>query len=504
MTTKTIIASFPVTASRSQVKPLSVILANEEAIKRRLRTELGVGVRGTAGLPNITPVYGQRGGQITTRGLGQNAAGAVYEAITGLEGTILQQLVFSSNAVLTDLIAQALPAMTGTAQKALAEFAGNAGRLMDRRQGLETVNQGIAEKARVKVLESYAERVRPKPNKGYRRRRRLTGRILRALESPSFIEATRLGVNFGNENMLDRTAAHWHRLNYGTEGGISQRAAPQYPLGFSGGGGFLSDTDRPSPAFSLPEGFFFDVGTGARVPFGAKSGSEGFAPHTSKGLPTHIHGLLQKLGSGRQDDFLKAFGAQQEQRGLAQKHVSKGIRGYRFFDAGIQYLATNLPKAWEEIAIDWFDQAFKAIPSDARLKSGVHTLGTSSLQRPSRWRVIVAAIVRHPVIFLKQSLHRRQGMSLAINPPRKQAEVLERLVKLPVHTWTYGWEHPSVQHLGPMAQDFAAAFGLGDRDDMINLVDANGVLMASLQALHARLVAAESELADLHRQLAVP
>jgi hypothetical protein len=48
-----------------------------------------------------------------------------------------------------------------------------------------------------------------------------------------------------------------------------------------------------------------------------------------------------------------------------------------------------------------------------------------------------------------------------------------------------------------MAQDFAATFGLGDDDTVINMVDANGVVMVALQALYRRVVALEAEVAAL-------
>ena len=81
--------------------------------------------------------------------------------------------------------------------------------------------------------------------------------------------------------------------------------------------------------------------------------------------------------------------------------------------------------------------------------------------------------------------------------PVSANDILERLVALPVSTWTYGFDHDSVRHLGPMAQDFAAAFGLGDDEKMINLVDANGVTMAAIQALHRRVVDLETAVASL-------
>ena len=76
-------------------------------------------------------------------------------------------------------------------------------------------------------------------------------------------------------------------------------------------------------------------------------------------------------------------------------------------------------------------------------------------------------------------------------------EILEKLAALPISTWNYKSDPPSVRHLGPMAQDFMAAFGLGDDDKVINTVDANGVVMVAIQALHRRIEALEAEIARL-------
>ncbi|HEX6750739.1 MAG TPA: tail fiber domain-containing protein [Longimicrobium sp.] len=66
-------------------------------------------------------------------------------------------------------------------------------------------------------------------------------------------------------------------------------------------------------------------------------------------------------------------------------------------------------------------------------------------------------------------------------------DVLARLRSVPISTWTYNGEADRVRHLGPMAQDFHAAFGLGGSDDThIATVDADGVALAAAQALDAR------------------
>ncbi len=64
--------------------------------------------------------------------------------------------------------------------------------------------------------------------------------------------------------------------------------------------------------------------------------------------------------------------------------------------------------------------------------------------------------------------------------------MLERVAEMPVSTWSYKSDDPTVRHLGPMAQDFRAAFGLGDTDRAYNSIDAHGVAMAAIKALYER------------------
>lgn len=49
----------------------------------------------------------------------------------------------------------------------------------------------------------------------------------------------------------------------------------------------------------------------------------------------------------------------------------------------------------------------------------------------------------------------------------------------------YKTEASGAEHIGPMAQDFYAAFGLGDSDKHIVNVDADGVALAAIRGLHA-------------------
>ncbi len=79
--------------------------------------------------------------------------------------------------------------------------------------------------------------------------------------------------------------------------------------------------------------------------------------------------------------------------------------------------------------------------------------------------------------------------------------VLGRLADLRVQEWSYRAEDPSVRHLGPTAQDFYAAFGLGGTDKAISTVEADGVALPAIQALERRTRELEEENAALRRRL---
>ena len=70
---------------------------------------------------------------------------------------------------------------------------------------------------------------------------------------------------------------------------------------------------------------------------------------------------------------------------------------------------------------------------------------------------------------------------------------------MPISEWSYN-DEPSARHIGPMAQDFHAAFGVGETDTCIPTVDANGIALAAIQALNQRLERLEMESRELRAQ----
>ena len=88
------------------------------------------------------------------------------------------------------------------------------------------------------------------------------------------------------------------------------------------------------------------------------------------------------------------------------------------------------------------------------------------------------------------------------------AEVLAKVAALPLTRWNYKDDKAS-KHIGPMAQDFYAAFGVGPDDKHIATVDEGGVALAAIQGLNQKVVELKTELhhrdtenAELRQQLA--
>ncbi|MEM7309683.1 MAG: tail fiber domain-containing protein [Planctomycetota bacterium] len=67
--------------------------------------------------------------------------------------------------------------------------------------------------------------------------------------------------------------------------------------------------------------------------------------------------------------------------------------------------------------------------------------------------------------------------------PVDARSVLQQVRALQLTRWNYRTEDDGVVHLGPMAEDFFEAFGLGASAVSIGTIDANGVALASIQAL---------------------
>lgn len=77
--------------------------------------------------------------------------------------------------------------------------------------------------------------------------------------------------------------------------------------------------------------------------------------------------------------------------------------------------------------------------------------------------------------------------------------LLARLAGIEIQQWRY--RGSDILHLGPTAEDFNSAFGLGGEPTGIATVDADGVALLAVQALERRTAALQQENGELRRRL---
>jgi hypothetical protein len=78
--------------------------------------------------------------------------------------------------------------------------------------------------------------------------------------------------------------------------------------------------------------------------------------------------------------------------------------------------------------------------------------------------------------------------------------VLSKVAALPITRWHYT-NDVTTTHLGPMAQDFYAAFQVGPDDRHISTLDEGSVALAAIQGLNQKVEDKDAEIADLKSRL---
>lgn len=78
--------------------------------------------------------------------------------------------------------------------------------------------------------------------------------------------------------------------------------------------------------------------------------------------------------------------------------------------------------------------------------------------------------------------------------------VLAKVAELPVTRWNYRFDPDRRAHIGPTAEDFRAAFGLGDSDRRLAPSDAAGVALVAIQGLNEVVRTERAELEGLRAE----
>ena len=130
---------------------------------------------------------------------------------------------------------------------------------------------------------------------------------------------------------------------------------------------------------------------------------------------------------------------------------------------------------------------------DRSTTNGLTTAGSNEfLVRAAGGTIFYSNAAMTTGVILNSGLNAWQGIGVSDEHRKTNfrdldgEQVLGKLAAMPVREWSYTTQDAAIRHVGPTAQDFRAAFGLGESDVRIGSVDADGIALAAVKALEAR------------------
>lgn len=215
-------------------------------------------------------------------------------------------------------------------------------------------HQDVGEAAMRSIAQGFVSRRFRRPVGQYRvGDDRLTGKLGRALSNTTQnVLASEHGLAIVNTGYLDREAAHWRRLNFGAGGGGREGiiAPQQFAITWEGVvAGTLGLETQPSHSFVVPYGYWVGGGGGpVRPDIGARGNDQFFVGNPSgRFTPGHDVGIVRQ-----------------------HRKVSRGIASRNFLDAGVRRVANELPRAYEAIYNDLYENARGRLESVAAVFGG--------------------------------------------------------------------------------------------------------------------------------------
>jgi hypothetical protein len=161
-------------------------------------------------------------------------------------------------------------------------------------------------------------------------------------------------------------------------------------------------------------------------------------------------------------------------------------------------------RGFAAIALGWATEAAGdygiALGSNARAGTGSFVFGDRSTTRlipsaaPNEFSVRASGgvyLFTSPALFSGVQLPPGASAWLSVSDVNMKenfrdldgAGVLAKISAMPIREWNYKSQDAAIRHVGPTAQDFHAAFGLGEDPLRISTIDADGIALAAVKAL---------------------
>jgi hypothetical protein len=301
--------------------------------------------------------------------------------------------------------------------------------------------------------------------------------------------ATLSFIGGGTNNNINSSAA------YSTIGGGINNSVSGYEAVVAGGA-----NNGASAVTAFVGGGYFDTASGpsTTVGGGGANTASGYAATIAGGWSNQATNGSSTVGGGT-NNLAGGYGA-------TVPGGSGNTAGGDFsFAAGSQAEATNRG------AFVWADSqgvAFASTANDqflirAQGGFGINTNNPQGAALNVNGAIVASGTVTANGVLLTSDRNAKENFKTV-----DDQAVLARVAALPLTEWNYKSDKAGVQHIGPMAQDFQAAFQLDGADDKhISVVDESGVALAAIQGLDQILeetrqavVSKDSEIRTLKQQ----
>ena len=305
--------------------------------------------------------------------------------------------------------------------------------------------------------------------------------------------ATNTTIGGGNLNVADRLGAtigggSGNRASgrHATVGGGAGNAASGYDATIGGG-----NYNRVGGTHATVGGGFGNDAEGFEAAVGGGSGNTASAAGTTigGGLNNRVTGLYSTVGGGSNntaDGIYSAVPGGSRNTAAADYGFASGHRAHVGAEhAGAFLYADSGNAEFHSAAADEF--AVRAT-GGVRFVTAIDSSGNP-----------VAGVELAPGSGSWSSLsdhEAKENLSMA-----DSYTILSRLSDLPISTWNYTSQDPSIRHIGPMAQDFYDAFGVGKDAKHISTVDADGIALVAIQGLSRMVQERDTQIAAQQKEL---
>lgn len=358
-------------------------------------------------------------------------------------------------------------------------------------------------------------------------------------------EGIRATIGGGAKNIASRNSAvvaggfsNTASQSFATVGGGNVNTADGSNATVSGGAGNLASgrmstigggtRNQAQSAYATIGGGFFNeaIGGTSTIGGGTRNYTLGIGSIIGGGAGNHAVGLQSTITGGLSNRVTDNYGTVTGGRGNVSGNLNDdsedapytSVGGGYWNQAGGAY--STVPGGFGNLALG--DYSFAA-GSQAQIDlkhSGAFLFADSSdfpfvSSRPDEFAVRATGGVRFvtaldedgaPLIGVRltpgsgswETLSDRDAKTAIL--PVDERQVLDTLMNVPISTWRYVGQSEQIRHIGPVAQDFYAAFSLGQDEHYIGSVDADGVALAAIQGLHQVVQEKDSQIAALQTE----